>query len=69
MASATWDDGTQAPGLTATLAILGAVRGLMTTMSWFHDVAITPSATAQGRPVSAELGLRSDGLLAVRVRF
>jgi hypothetical protein len=37
--------------------------------SWFHDIAITPSATAQGRPLSVELGIRSDRLVALNVRF
>ncbi len=49
--------------------LLGAAGGLVTAVSWIHDVAITPSATAQGRPLHAELGIRRDGLVSVRVRF
>ena len=69
IASATWDNGNQAPALTATLAILGTVGGLMTVGSVLHDLSITPSATSRGKPVTVGLGVRSDGLLAVRVRF
>jgi len=69
IASATWNDGTQAPVATATLAILGALGGLAATVFVFHDLAITPSATAQGMPLSARLGLRPDGLVTLNVRF
>jgi hypothetical protein len=69
VASATWKDGTQAPALTVTLAILGVAGGLMAAGSLFHDLAFTPSATRQGRPSSVGLGVRSDGMLALSVRF
>jgi hypothetical protein len=69
VASATWENGTQAPAATATLAILGVAGGLMAAASLFHDLAITPSATAHGKPLSVGLGIRSDRLLAVRVQF
>lgn len=69
VASATWDNGTQAPALTATLAILGVVGGATAAASVFHDLAITPSATAQRRPLSVGMGVRSDGLLVLSVRF
>jgi hypothetical protein len=69
VASATWENGTQAPAATATLAILGVAGGLMAAASLFHDLAITPSATAQGKPARVGLGIRSDGSLAVRVQF
>jgi len=69
LSSATWDNGNQAPVLTVTFAILGTLGGLMTVGSLFHDLSITPSATSQGRPPSVGLDVRSDGLLAVRVRF
>ncbi len=54
---------------TTPLLILGAAGGLITTASVIHDLAITPSATARGRTAGAELGIRPDGLIAVRVRF
>jgi hypothetical protein len=69
LASATWDNGNQAPALTTTLVILGTVGGLMTIGSVFHDLSITPSATSQGKPLTVGLGIRGDGLLAVRLRF
>jgi hypothetical protein len=69
VASATWENGTQAPALTITLAILGVAGGLMAAGSVFHDLAITPSATAQRRRLRAGLGVRSDGLLVLSVRF
>ncbi len=51
------------------LVILGVAGCAVTTASLFHDLAITPSATARGKRMSAELGIRSDGLFAVHVRF
>jgi hypothetical protein len=69
LASATWGNGTQAPAATATLAILGVAGGLMAAGSLFHDLAITPSATAEGTRSSVGLVIRSDGLLALSVRF
>jgi len=69
VASATWEDGTQASGLTAALVILGTVGGVLMAGSLIHDLSITHSATSHGKPVSVGLGVRSDGLLAVRVRF
>jgi hypothetical protein len=54
---------------TATLAILGAVGGLVCVGSWLRDLAITPSATTPGRPHRAQLGVRPDGRLALSVRF
>jgi putative effector of murein hydrolase len=69
VASATWEDGTQDSGLTAALVILGTVGGLMTAGSLLHDLSITHSATSHGKPVSVGLGVRGDGLLAVRMRF
>jgi predicted transporter len=69
LASATWEESNQTSALTVTLAILSTVGGLMTVGSVLHDLSITPSATSHGKPVSVGLGVRSDGLLAVRVRF
>lgn len=69
VASATWENGAQAQALTFTLAILGVAGGLMAAGSMFHDLAITPSATGQRRRLSLGLGVRSDGLLALSVRF
>jgi hypothetical protein len=62
------DMGTEAT-TTSALMILGAAGGLVTAGSWLHDLAITPGAVARGRPLHAELGVRPDGLVAVRVRF
>lgn len=69
VADATWNDGAQAPTATAALAVLGTVSGLATTVFVIHDLVITPSATAQGRPVSASFGFRPDGLVTLNVRF
>jgi len=59
--------GVQPP--TTALAILGTVGGLVCVASWFSDLAITPSATAQGRPHRAQLGVRPDGRVALSVGF
>ena len=69
VATGTWENGSQAPALTATLAILGVAGGLMAGASVFHDLAITPSATAEARRSRAGLVIRSDGMLALKVRF
>ena len=49
--------------------ILGTAGGLLASFSALHDLAITPSATSQGRRMSGELGLRPDGKVALSVRF
>lgn len=59
----------QTQAITATLVVLGVVGGAITTASLFHDLAITPSATSQGKPPRVGLGIRSNGSLAVRVQF
>jgi hypothetical protein len=69
VATATWDNGNQASALTATLAIVGGVGGLITFMSVLHDLAITPSAVSRGKPLAVGLGVRPDGVVAVRLRF
>jgi hypothetical protein len=69
VASATWEDGSQDPALTAILVCLGVGGGLMAAGSVFHDLAITPSATAERRYWRTGLEIRPDGLLAVSVRF
>jgi len=51
------------------IAILGAVGGAVCVVSWAADLAITPSATANGRPHRAELDVRPDGKVALTVRF
>jgi len=66
---ATGNDGGGDQSVGAILVILGMGGVAAMTWSMFHDLAITPSATAQGRPLSAGLGIRSDGLLVARVRF
>jgi hypothetical protein len=68
-ASATWDDGNQSFRPDCDARDVGTFGGLITTFSALHDLAITPSAASQGKPLSVGLGVRSDGLLAVRVRF
>ncbi len=69
VASATWANGAQSPAATATLAVLGVGGGVIAAVSLFHDLAITPSATAQRSHWRTGLGVRSDGLLALRLRF
>lgn len=49
--------------------LLGCVGALVTGISGIHDLAITPSAVARGRPARAALVARPDGSLAVRVTF
>lgn len=61
--------GDQVTDMSVVFGILSAAGGLMAGMSALHDLAITPSATSQGRHVSGELGLRPDGRLALSVRF
>jgi hypothetical protein len=51
------------------LIILGIGGAALTTMSVLHDLAITPSATAHGKPVTVAMDIRPDGMLAVRVKF
>lgn len=51
-------------GALGLMAVGGAVAGL----SAVYDLAITPSAVAQGRPHAA-LGVRPDGKVAVSVTF
>jgi hypothetical protein len=41
----------------------------MVTVSVLHDLAITPSATSQGKRLSAGLGIRPDGVVTLNVRF
>lgn len=67
-ASALWDEG-QHDGLAVALGIVGTTFGAAVAGSMIHDLAITPSATAHGRPVSAGLGLRPDGKVALNLRF
>ena len=69
VASGTWNDGTQAPALTVTLAILGAAGGFLAAASVFHDLAITPSATAEAGHTRVALVIRPDGRLALSARF
>ena len=68
LASATWND-TQDATSGVALVMLGVVSAGMVTGSVLHDLAITPSATAQGRRMSARLGIRPDGMVAVNLRF
>jgi len=68
LASATWND-TQDATSGVALVMLGVVSAGMVTWSVIHDLAITPSATAQGRRLSAGLGIRPDGVVALNVRF
>lgn len=69
VASATFEEGNQPPALQAMLAIFGAAGGLVAAGSLFHDLAVTPSATAEARRRSAGLVLRTDGVLVLSVRF
>lgn len=69
VASGTWDNGNQSPALTVTLAIVGVAGVLVAAGTVFRDLAITPLATAQARRMSMGLGIRSDGLLALSIRF
>ncbi len=50
-------------------ALLGGVGGLVAALSGLHDLCITPSATAEGRSVRPELGVRPDGRVALTLRF
>lgn len=68
IASAFDDSGTT--GSVAGLLAVSAIGGGLTVVSALHDLAITPSAVAEGRPSPrASLGVRPDGMLAVSVRF
>jgi hypothetical protein len=69
VAGAMAEGGSQSQAITASLVVLGLVGGALTTVSLFHDLAITPSATSQGRPPRVGLGIGSNGSLAVRVQF
>jgi hypothetical protein len=68
VASATFKDG-QSVELQVALAIVGVAGGFVAAGSLFHDLAITPSATSEARRMRVGLGLRSDGLPALSVRF
>lgn len=49
---------------------LATIGGTVTCASAIYDLAITPSAVADGRPAPrAALGVRPDGMVAVRVAF
>ena len=41
--------------------IVGSAAGLTAFVSWIHDMAITPSAVAQGRPPRPTLGVDARG--------
>ena len=69
LAGAISNDSTQDGTSSVALVLLGAASAVMVTVSVFHDLAITPSATAQGRRVSAGLVVRPDGVVALNVRF
>jgi hypothetical protein len=51
------------------MIILGVGGAILTTGSVLHDLAITPWASGHDEPVSVAVGIRPDGMLAVRVKF
>ena len=63
------DSGDSVTDASVLFGILGTAGGLLASFSALHDLAITPSATSQGRRMSGELGLRPDGKVALSVRF
>jgi hypothetical protein len=74
-AVASFDSGMNA-GAATILVLLGALGGLITTVSWIHDLAITPSAVASGRPPRAsgrppraEPEMQPNIILELRMRF
>jgi hypothetical protein len=62
-------DGDTSTGAVNVLAIVGVAGLAVTTVSSLYDLAITPSAIAKRPPLHAQLGVRPDGVVAVRVRF
>jgi hypothetical protein len=68
-ASAIFQENNQATGGSVLFGIVGVAGGLLAGTSALHDLAITPSATSQGRRMSGQLGFRPDGLLTLSVRF
>lgn len=66
-ASATWENGDQ--GIAVLMGIVGVSGGLIAVGSVFHDLAITPSATSQARRSRVGLVIRSDGMLALNIKF
>jgi hypothetical protein len=69
LASAAWDNGDQTGAASVALGLLSVVSVGMVTVSVLHDLAITPSATSQGKRLSAGLGIRPDGVVTLNVRF
>ena len=62
-------DETHESGAPLRMMFIGIVGAGVIAVSSIHDLAITPSAVARGRTPRADLGVRPDGKLAVRVRF
>lgn len=66
-ASSSWENGSQDAAVL--LGILSVAGGIGATMSVFHDLAITPSATGEARRRRVGLVVRPDGGLALNMQF